>query len=187
MYAAQLADAKLLPLVPKWDQINAAILGALNAIALTGADKSATLDGAQSDGRRPSAVAVAIQEPDAISSASGSSYLGAPYERDPRRPALRPRAKRGRSAARVRLIPYLLVGPAVVLLVVFGVLPILVAAVVSLTDLDIGGLGNPETVRFIGLDNYERLFADPAFWRVARQHGLLRHHRRPDHRRDVRS
>lgn len=74
------------------------------------------------------------------------------------------RPARRRPASRVSFTPYLLVGPAVVLLLVFGVLPILVAAIVSLTDLDIGGLGHPETIRFIGLENYQTLFADPDFW-----------------------
>ena len=60
--------------------------------------------------------------------------------------------------------PYLLVGPAFLLLMAFGVLPILVAAVVSLTNLDIGGLGDLSKVRFIGLTNYQTLFADPDFW-----------------------
>jgi multiple sugar transport system permease protein len=46
----------------------------------------------------------------------------------------------------------------------FGVLPIVVAVFVSLTDLDIGGLGDWSTVRFIGLENYQTLFADPDFW-----------------------
>lgn len=44
VYAQQLEDAKLLPLVPAWDKISAAILGALNDIALNGADKATTLD-----------------------------------------------------------------------------------------------------------------------------------------------
>lgn len=44
VYAEQLADAKLLPLVPQWDQISAAILSALNEIVLNGADKAATLE-----------------------------------------------------------------------------------------------------------------------------------------------
>jgi multiple sugar transport system permease protein len=48
--------------------------------------------------------------------------------------------------------------------VTFNVIAILVAAVVSLTNLDIGGLGNPDQVRFIGLRNYEQMFSDPAFW-----------------------
>ncbi|PKQ25796.1 MAG: sugar ABC transporter permease [Actinobacteria bacterium HGW-Actinobacteria-4] len=67
--------------------------------------------------------------------------------------------------ARKKVVPYAFIAPAVVLLILFGIVPILVAGVVSLTDLDIRGLGNPETIQFIGLDNYDRLFNDPAFWR----------------------
>lgn len=45
VYSAQLADAKLLPLVPNWDgETGKALLDALNAIALTGADRAQTLD-----------------------------------------------------------------------------------------------------------------------------------------------
>jgi multiple sugar transport system permease protein len=76
-------------------------------------------------------------------------------------------AERAEPAARRRrgsVTPYLLVGPAFLLLMLFGVLPIIVAAVVSLTDLDIRGLGDMSQVRFIGLENYQTLFADPDFW-----------------------
>lgn len=60
-------------------------------------------------------------------------------------------------------VPYAFISPALLLLVAFGVLPIIVALGVSLTDLDIGGLARPETVEFIGFANYSRLFGDPAF------------------------
>lgn len=53
--------------------------------------------------------------------------------------------------------------PALVLVATFGLLPILVALVVSVTDLDIGGLAHPGTVQFIGAHNYVRLLADPDF------------------------
>ncbi len=43
VYAKQLEDAKLLPLVPAWDKISAEILRSLNDIVLNGADKEATL------------------------------------------------------------------------------------------------------------------------------------------------
>lgn len=43
VYAAQLEDAKLLPLVPAWDKISAEILSSLNDIVLNGADKDAAL------------------------------------------------------------------------------------------------------------------------------------------------
>lgn len=53
-----------------------------------------------------------------------------------------------------------------ILLVAFGAFPIVVAAVVSLTDMDISGLADWRNVEFIGLDNYSRLFADPDFRRA---------------------
>jgi multiple sugar transport system permease protein len=62
------------------------------------------------------------------------------------------------------LAPYLFISPALLCLVTFNVVAILVAAVVSLTNMDIGGLANPNQVRFIGLRNYQQLFGDPAFW-----------------------
>lgn len=65
---------------------------------------------------------------------------------------------------RTRLTPYLLAAPALMLLLIFGVLPILVAAVVSLTNLNISGLANWANVDLIGLDNYTELFADKDFW-----------------------
>ena len=43
VYIAQLQDAKLLPLVPKWDKISQALLDSLNSIVLKGADESSTL------------------------------------------------------------------------------------------------------------------------------------------------
>jgi multiple sugar transport system permease protein len=65
---------------------------------------------------------------------------------------------------RGKLMPYLFVGPAVICLVAFGVLPIIVAAGVSLTDLNITGLANYSNIHFVGLGNYRTLFADPVFW-----------------------
>lgn len=51
-----------------------------------------------------------------------------------------------------------------VLLIAFGVLPIAVALLVSFTDMNLAGLGNWSRIQFIGIDNYVKLFADPAFW-----------------------
>lgn len=62
--------------------------------------------------------------------------------------------------------PYLFIAPGVLLLVVFGVLPIGVALLVSLTDLNLTGLGDLSTVHFIGLANYGDLFSDSDFWRA---------------------
>ena len=73
---------------------------------------------------------------------------------------------------RSRVAPYVLVGPATVLLLAFGVLPILVAAVVSLTNLDAAGLGDLSRVSGVGLANYAELFGDPAFWQAMRNTGF---------------
>lgn len=62
------------------------------------------------------------------------------------------------------LLPYILIGPAMLCLLTFSVLSILVAAVISLTNLDISGLADYGQVRFIGLHNYQAMFGDPAFW-----------------------
>ncbi|WP_448631557.1 carbohydrate ABC transporter permease [Cellulomonas soli] len=64
------------------------------------------------------------------------------------------------------LAPYLFVSPAMLLLLAFGVLPIAVAAVVSLTDMDISGLADRSNVSFIGLGNYTALLDDPDFWKA---------------------
>lgn len=69
--------------------------------------------------------------------------------------------------------PYLFAGPAVILLVAFGVLPIVVAAVVSLTNLDVSGLGNRGNVDFVGLANYRTLFGDGAFWEALRNTAIF--------------
>jgi multiple sugar transport system permease protein len=65
-----------------------------------------------------------------------------------------------------RLVPYVFVAPAMVLLIAFGVLPILVAGFISLTDLDIRGLGNWREASFIGVDNYVTLVGDSKFWQA---------------------
>ena len=74
------------------------------------------------------------------------------------RVAVKRRRNRGLAA------PYVFVGPAFACLFAFGVLPIAIAAVVSLTDLNVGGLGNLSAVHFVGLRNYQALFGDHAFW-----------------------
>ncbi len=43
IYTNQLQDAKLLPLVPKWDKISQAMLDSLNSIVLKGSDETKTL------------------------------------------------------------------------------------------------------------------------------------------------
>ena len=66
------------------------------------------------------------------------------------------------------LVPFALISPALVCLVTFNILSIAVAAGVSLTNLDISGLANYGNVRFVGLQNYQAMFGDPAFWEALR-------------------
>ena len=67
---------------------------------------------------------------------------------------------------RPRLTGYAFITPAMLLLLTFGVLPIAVAMIVSLTDMNLAGLGDWSRIRFIGTDNYAALFADRAFWQA---------------------
>ncbi|MFG2043879.1 carbohydrate ABC transporter permease [Dactylosporangium sp. NPDC048998] len=72
-----------------------------------------------------------------------------------------------------RLAPYGFISPAMVLLLAFGVLPILVALGVSLTDLNLAGLGDRSRIGFAGLANYRRLFADHEFWQALTNTGIF--------------
>ncbi len=67
---------------------------------------------------------------------------------------------------RSRLTPYLFVSPAMILLVTFGIFPILVAAVISTTDMNISAFASWSNVDFVGIDNYVQLFADADFWQA---------------------
>jgi len=56
---------------------------------------------------------------------------------------------------------------------VFFAIPVFSALLLSLTDFDIYALADLNNVRFIGLQNYERLFANPLFWGAMRNTGLF--------------
>ncbi len=74
---------------------------------------------------------------------------------------------------RNKLTPYLFVSPAMLLLMTFGIFPILVAAVISTTNMNISAFANWGNVKFIGIDNYTKLFADPDFWQSIGNTGLF--------------
>lgn len=54
--------------------------------------------------------------------------------------------------------------PALSAIFIFFFLPVLAAFVISFTDFDIYTLGDFSTLRFVGLDNYRKLFQDELFW-----------------------
>jgi multiple sugar transport system permease protein len=61
-----------------------------------------------------------------------------------------------------------LLAPALILIAVFFVVPVVVGFVLSFTDFDIYAIGAPDTARFVGLRNYAELLASPLFWTALR-------------------
>lgn len=59
--------------------------------------------------------------------------------------------------------PYVFIAPAVIILTVFSIVPIIVAFLISFTDLDLKGLADWSNVSFIGLNNYSELVSDELF------------------------
>jgi multiple sugar transport system permease protein len=77
----------------------------------------------------------------------------------PPRPAVR---RRPSPRIRERLAAFLFSAPAAALLALFLVFPFVSAVVLSFTN---QRLSSPLPVAFTGLENYQRLFDDPLFWR----------------------
>jgi len=69
---------------------------------------------------------------------------------------------------RGRLAPYAFLAPALGAILVFFVVPVAASLWLSFTDFDIYAVANIRNLRFIGLQNYERLLTDPMFWRALR-------------------
>lgn len=55
--------------------------------------------------------------------------------------------------------------PALAVILLFFVLPVLGGLALSLTNFDIYAIGDPATARFVGLENYRALVTSPVFWR----------------------
>ena len=60
-------------------------------------------------------------------------------------------------------IPYLFVGPSLILLALFSLIPIVIALFISFTDINLAGLANWSRISFIGFDNYKNIVSDPIF------------------------
>ncbi len=56
------------------------------------------------------------------------------------------------------------VAPALILIGVFFVLPVLAALALSFTDFDLYSIGDFANIRFVGLANYDALVHNPVFW-----------------------
>ena len=59
---------------------------------------------------------------------------------------------------------WLFLAPAILLILVFFVVPVGAGLLLSLTDFDIYAVGSPGVARFVGMDNYLRLLRDGTFW-----------------------
>ncbi|KAB8126545.1 sugar ABC transporter permease [Gracilibacillus oryzae] len=62
-----------------------------------------------------------------------------------------------------KISPFIFIGPAILLLFIFSIIPIVMSLIISFTDMDLVGLANWSKVSFIGFDNFGRLFNDPIF------------------------
>jgi multiple sugar transport system permease protein len=58
------------------------------------------------------------------------------------------------------------VAPGLFLIVTCFFLPVVAGLLLSVTDFDIYAIASPDTARIVGAGNYQRLFADPVFWKA---------------------
>jgi len=56
--------------------------------------------------------------------------------------------------------------PALVLIGIFFVVPVVAALLISFTDFDLYALADPSNLRVVGLHNYQVLLATPMFWKA---------------------
>ncbi|WP_376700849.1 carbohydrate ABC transporter permease [Listeria newyorkensis] len=59
--------------------------------------------------------------------------------------------------------PYLFISPALLLLIMFSLFPIVIAFVISFTDINLVGLADWSKINFIGFENYKNVLSDPIF------------------------
>jgi len=67
--------------------------------------------------------------------------------------------------SRTKLAGWMFAGPALLVIGVFFLLPVLAALLLSLTDFDLYALADPTDLRFVAFDNYLDLLRTPMFWK----------------------
>ena len=65
-----------------------------------------------------------------------------------------------------RLAGWAFAAPALLLIAIFFLLPVLAALALSFTDFDLYALADPANLRVVGLHNYRTLLAAPMFWQA---------------------
>jgi multiple sugar transport system permease protein len=68
---------------------------------------------------------------------------------------------------------WIFVGPAMLAIAVFFVVPVIAALAMSFTDFDIYALADLRNLRFIGFDNYANLLQTPLFWQALANTGFF--------------
>ncbi|ANY66396.1 sugar ABC transporter permease [Paenibacillus sp. BIHB 4019] len=59
--------------------------------------------------------------------------------------------------------PYFFIAPTLILLAMFSLLPIVIALVISFTNMDLAGLADVSNISFVGMQNYLDVLTDPLF------------------------
>lgn len=62
-----------------------------------------------------------------------------------------------------KLLPYLFITPAILLVLIFYIMPIVIASIISFTNMDLKSLADFSKIEFIGFTNYAKLFGDDVF------------------------
>ena len=73
---------------------------------------------------------------------------------------------KGAVEARQNRAGWAFVAPALGLIGVFFFVPVLGGLLLSFTDFDVYAIGRPDTARFMGLENYRQVLANPLFWQA---------------------
>jgi multiple sugar transport system permease protein len=71
------------------------------------------------------------------------------------------------------LAGWIFVGPAMLAIAIFFVVPVVAALAMSFTDFDIYALADLRNLRFIGFDNYINLLQTPLFWQALANTGFF--------------
>ncbi|MBU2500486.1 sugar ABC transporter permease [bacterium] len=59
---------------------------------------------------------------------------------------------------------WIFLAPAMILIAVFFVIPVVAGLLLSLTDFDLYAISDPGNARFVGLDNYAHMLTNATFW-----------------------
>jgi multiple sugar transport system permease protein len=68
---------------------------------------------------------------------------------------------------------WMFVAPSLIAIAVFFCIPVISALFLSLTDFDIYALADLDNLRFVGVQNYERLLTNPLFWGAMKNTALF--------------